>query len=119
VADFGEPIAYPVLREGTSVYDRSGDQIGVVEHVLADEPTAIFHGLIVHTLPLPGRHLFAAADQVAELRERAVLLSAGLHDLHEPSAGGSAERADGAPVDAPLQAALRRAWDWLGGSRTK
>ena len=118
VGDFGEPIAYLVLREGTPVYGQDGDQIGVVEHVLADEPTDIFHGLIVHTLPLPGRHLFAAADQVADLRERGAFLSAGPDDLHEPTAGG-AERPDGGPVDAPLQAALRRAWDWLSGNRVE
>ena len=44
----------------------------------------VFHGLIVHTPPLPGRHLFADADQISELRERRVLLSVTQDDLHEP-----------------------------------
>ena len=58
-AELGEPIAYLALKEGTPVYDRTGERVGVLEHVVADEPTDIFEGLIVHTLPLPGRHLFA------------------------------------------------------------
>jgi uncharacterized protein YrrD len=117
VGELGAPIAYLVLKEGTPVYDRDGDQIGVVEHVLADDPVDIFHGLIVHTLPLPGRHMFAAADQIAELRERAVLLSVDRGDLHEPTAGTVARGTENAPMDSPLQAALRRAWDWLNQDR--
>ena len=48
--DMGPPVAYLGLREGTPVYDRSGERIGVVEHVLADEPMDIFLGLVVHDL---------------------------------------------------------------------
>ena len=75
--DLGAPIAYLVLRTGTPVYDRDGERVGVVEHVLADEAVDIFHGLVVHTEPLPGRDVYADADQIAALRERGVLLSAG------------------------------------------
>lgn len=130
--DLGLPIAYLVLKVGTPVYDRHRERIGVVEHVLADEDVDIFHGLIVHTRPLPRRHLFADADQIAELRERAVLLSVDRGELHEPRTnsrrppkylgrpkdpagpddpggpGGSADRAENS-----LQARLRRAWDWI------
>ncbi|MGH4025130.1 MAG: PRC-barrel domain-containing protein [Pseudonocardiaceae bacterium] len=124
--DLGLPIAYLVLKVGTPVYDRHLERIGIVEHVLADEDVDIFHGLIVHTRPLPRRHLFADADQIAELRERAVLLSVERADLHEPrtnsrrppkyparpddpgGSGGSADRAENS-----LQARLRRAWDWI------
>jgi hypothetical protein len=42
----------------------------VVDHVVAHEVVDIFEGIIVHTIPLPGRHLFADADQISELRER-------------------------------------------------
>ncbi|MGH3785445.1 MAG: hypothetical protein ACRDRG_02575 [Pseudonocardiaceae bacterium] len=41
-----------------------------VNHLVADEPTDIFEGLIVHTSPLPGRHLFADRDQIAALYEQ-------------------------------------------------
>ncbi len=65
------------------MYDRNGTRIGVVEHVMAEGN--IFEGLIIHTHPLPGRHLYADAAQVAEIREQQ---------------GG-------------LEARLRRAFDWL------
>jgi hypothetical protein len=114
VQDLGPPVAYLALKEGTPVYDREGQRVGVVEHVLADEPMDIFHGLIVHTVPLPGRHLFADADQIAELRERGVVLSVGREELHDPSEQRPAPGApDDTPVDGTLQARLRRAWDWL------
>jgi hypothetical protein len=109
----GPPVAYIALREDTPVYDRDGRRIGVVDRVVADELMDIFRGIVVHTMPLPGRHLFADADDVAELRERGVLLSVGRDALSEPiderpvrhtrdgSTGGTAR--------------LRRAWDWLNG----
>jgi uncharacterized protein YrrD len=117
VTDIGLPIAYLVLQEGTPVYDREGTRIGVVEQVLADEPVDIFHGLIIHTLPLPGRHLFADADQISELHERGVLLSVTRDDLHEPRDEPARAAGDAGPVDGVLQARLRRAWDWLHSHR--
>jgi hypothetical protein len=78
----------------------------------------IFHGLIVHTAPLPGRHLFADADQIAELRDRGVVLAVERDELHEPNEPRPARgTSDGTPVDGPLQARLRRAWDWLTSGR--
>jgi hypothetical protein len=115
--DLGPPIGYTVLREGTPVYDRGGNRIGVVEHVLADEPVDIFHGLIVHTRPLPGRHLFAAADQITELHERGVLLSVTGDEMHEPAEKSPGGSGDPGRVESPLQAGLRRAWDWLSQPR--
>ena len=116
--ELGEPVAYLALKEGTPVYDRQGQRIGVVEHVLADEPTDIFHGLIVHTSPLPGRHLYADADQIAQMREGGVVVTGGRDDLHDPEPRpDTPRRPDEGPVDGPLQAALRRAWDWLTSTR--
>jgi hypothetical protein len=112
----GPPIAYPALEEGTAVYDRSGERIGVVEHVMADEAHDIFEGVIVHTLPLPGRHLFADGEQIAELRERGLLLSVDREALRKPSENPAAPTANpDHTVESPLQARLRRAWDWLSG----
>jgi hypothetical protein len=112
----GSPIAYPALEEGTAVYDSRGDRIGVVERVLADGAHDIFEGVIVHTLPLPGRHLFADVEQIAELRERGVLLSVDRDELREPSeTPGSPTAHPDDTVESPLQARLRRAWDWLSG----
>jgi uncharacterized protein YrrD len=115
VQDVGPPIAYTVLEEGTPVYDRNGERVGVVEHVLADMQLDIFEGVIVHTLPLPGRHLFADVDQIAELHERGVLLSVERDQLHEPPGGSGGKSTDGDRTEGPLEARLRRAWDWLAG----
>ena len=115
--DLGPPIAYTVLEEGTPVYDRDGERIGVVEHVLADLQLDIFDGLIVHTHPLPGRHLFADADQIAELHERGVLLSVERDELHEPGEDSASKKRDHDRLEHPLEARLRRAWDWIKGSR--
>jgi uncharacterized protein YrrD len=113
--DLGAPIAYLALKEGTPVFDRDGNRIGVVEHVMADEVADLFLGLIVHTLPLPGKHRYADADQIAGLYERGVLLAVGRDELHEPKA--PARRSVSVPevVESPLQARLRRAWDWISG----
>ena len=117
--DLGPPIAYVALAEGTPVYDRRGERVGVVEHVLADEQHDIFEGLIVHTLPLPGRHVFADAEQIAELHERGALLAVDGDALPEPpdERDRAREGGEGEGVESPLQARLRRAWDWLSGRR--
>jgi uncharacterized protein YrrD len=117
MADLGPPIAYTALPEGTPVYDRSGTHIGVVEQVVADEQVDIFRGLIVHTAPLPGKDLFADADQIAELHERGVLLSVGRDDLREPRREPEPTVVEEKPVDGPVRAGLRRAWDWLRSGR--
>jgi uncharacterized protein YrrD len=110
--DLGPPVAYLALADGTPVFDRDGRRVGVVEHVLADLDLDIFHGLIVHTTPLPGRHLYADADQIAELHERGVLLAVERGDLHEPSATSAQRPAEG-QEETPLDARIRRAWDWI------
>lgn len=110
----GPPIAYLALKEGAAVYDRGGERVGVVEHVLADETHDIFEGVILHTLPLPGRHLFADVAQIAELRERGVRLSVDRDELREPSENPATPTAHpDDTIESPFQARLRRAWDWL------
>jgi hypothetical protein len=89
------------------------DRVGVVEHVL--EVGGIFEGVIVHTYPLPGRHLYADADQIAEIRERGVVLSVQREQLHDPATDPGSSRRDGA--ENGLEARLRRAWDWITRSR--
>jgi uncharacterized protein YrrD len=106
VDELGPPIAYVALEEGTPVYDASGERVGVVEHVQGDMNADVFDGLIVHTKPLPGKHLFADVGQIAELRERGVVLSVERGELHEPR-----ERREA--VGGQLEARVRRAWDWI------
>jgi hypothetical protein len=47
--------------------------------------TAIaIEGVIIHTHPLPGRHLYADVDQIAEIHERGVVLSVTKQELPAP-----------------------------------
>jgi PRC-barrel domain len=115
VSDLGPPIAYPRLQEGTPVYDRTGTRVGVVERVVADEPVEIFRGLVIRTLPPPGRRLFADADQAGELHERGVVLSVTAGDLPEARESRSRAAGAGGPDDGPAQALLRRVSEWLRG----
>jgi uncharacterized protein YrrD len=117
--DLGRPVAYTGLEEGTPVYDRDGDRVGVVEHVQAAMDQDIFEGLIIHTTPLPGRHVYADADQIDEMYERGVLLSVDAGELQEPPEPASRRRRKGqrSTPESPLEARLRHAWDWLAGRR--
>jgi uncharacterized protein YrrD len=107
----GDPIAYLGVEDGTPVYDRDGSRVGVVEHVMAYG--GIFEGLIIHTSPLPGRHLYADAAQIAEIRERGILLSVRREELHDPRRESGRRRR--VASESTLEARLRRALDWLTG----
>jgi hypothetical protein len=97
------------LDDGTPVYARDMGRVGVVEHVM--EVGGIFEGVIVHTYPLPGRHLYVDAGQIAEIRERGVVLSVPREQLHDP-VRESGRRTRNGPENG-LEARLRRAWDWI------
>ncbi|MGZ4178177.1 MAG: PRC-barrel domain-containing protein [Solirubrobacteraceae bacterium] len=111
--DLGDLVAYTAIADGTPVYDHQGRRIGVAEHVM--EVGGIFEGVIVHTHPLPGRHLYADADQIAEIHERGVVLSVTQRELHAPEQESRRGRAG--VGESSLEARLRRAWDWLTGRR--
>jgi hypothetical protein len=102
--DLGAPVSYLVLKDGTAVYDRSGDEVGTVDHVLADEPANLFHGLLIKT---GDGHRFAAGDQVDGLFERGVIVAEPADRLAVPSADTPAEQAGARATG------LRRAWEWL------
>jgi len=105
----GPRIAYLALKEGTPVYDRDWNRVGVVEHVMA--VGGIFEGVIIHTYPLPGRHLYADATQIADIHERGVLLSVAKEALHDPRKESRRRRRVGR--ESTLEARLRRAVDWM------
>jgi uncharacterized protein YrrD len=112
VPDLGAPIAYLVVRAGLPVYHPNGDRIGEVEHVLADEPSDIFHGLIIRVGPPGPRHAYLDADQIAELRERGVLLSVdGAAPYELTGQAGAAFPSD--IGESKLQARLREAREWV------
>jgi hypothetical protein len=115
VEDLGAKVSYLALAVGTRVYDVDSAPVGVVEHVLADEPQDIFHGVIVAP-PEDRSHRFAPREQIADLYERGVVLSVRGAEMHEPGddpPAGVVEDADHHPV----QVDLRRAWQRLSRPR--
>ena len=70
--DYGTPIGYPVLAEGTPVRTSDGQEAGWVKRVLADEGADIFHSIVIRTRD--GNRAVPAAD-VDALYERCVVLS--------------------------------------------
>jgi hypothetical protein len=117
--DRGDPISYLTLEDGTPVLGADGEEVGKVEHVLADADADLFDGLVIDMRAGPGGFRFADAAQVAEIHERAVTLTvdaAAAQALPEPSenpATMSADPDDTTPDD--LGDKLRRAWDWISG----
>jgi PRC-barrel domain len=105
----GPRVAYLAITDGTPVYDRSGSRVGVVEHVM--DAGGIFEGVILHTYPLPGRHMYADANQIDEIHERGVILSVDRSDLHDPRTESVKPPRDQAEKN--LEARLRRALDWI------
>lgn len=84
-ADHGNPIAYAALAGGTPVFTSDGEQLGLLERVLADDGADIFDGLVVDT---PDGDRFVDAPDVGELFERAVVLkltAEQARSLNEPS----------------------------------
>jgi hypothetical protein len=96
--DLGTPQSYLVLKDGTPAYDRAGEVVGTVAHVLSDDKEDIFHGLVLKT---PDGHRWAAGDDVDGIYERGVIVAKPAKELPEPAESA----AGGSP--------LRRAWDWL------
>jgi hypothetical protein len=87
--------------------------VGVVERVMV--VGGIFDGIEIHTYPLPGRHVYARADQIMEIRERGVLLSVPADQLRET--GRRRRRRRSVTRSNPVEARLRRAWDRITGYR--
>ncbi|GAA1603776.1 PRC-barrel domain-containing protein [Actinoplanes couchii] len=102
--DLGTPVSYLVLADGTAVYDRSGTTVGTVDHVLSDEHTNLFHGLLIKTAD---GHRYAGSDQVDGLFEHGVIVAEPAERLATPSEKEPAESAEGRSTG------LRRAWEWL------
>ncbi|GAA0531293.1 hypothetical protein GCM10010172_10000 [Paractinoplanes ferrugineus] len=103
--DLGAPVSYLVLADGTPVFDSSGSRAGEVEHVLADDHSDLFHGLIVKTA---AGHRFARSSVVDGLFEHGVIISVAAAELPDPSTDPSARAAQD---DEGLT--LKKAWDWL------
>lgn len=118
--DLGAKIAFTAVREGSPVYDTRDKRVGVVEEVLADSHAGIFEGILIHTLPLPGRHVVAGADQIGGLHEKGVVLSVEATVLRQARKQGHAPSDSREPaLERPLQAKLRHVWDRITRSRLR
>ncbi|MFL5894722.1 MAG: PRC-barrel domain-containing protein [Thermoleophilaceae bacterium] len=73
--DYGAPISYLVLSSGADVISSDGERLGVVKRVLADKPANIFDGILIDVRTGPGGLRFVDAPEVAEIYERAVVLT--------------------------------------------
>jgi PRC-barrel domain len=115
--DLGEPVSYLVVEPGADVYSADGERVGAVQHVLADEENDIFDGIVIDT---EGGPRFADAPEVAELREKGIVLTlaaAEVGNLPKPEANPAVMEHHGAEdTETPLQAKLRRAWDRISGN---
>jgi Uncharacterized protein conserved in bacteria (DUF2171) len=114
-----EPASYLTLSPGTDVLGSDGERVGAVEHVLYDDSTDIFDGLVIDTRLGPGGHRFVDAEQVADLRANAVVLTLPAADarrLPEPGPNPNVLRHGGAEdSESPAERKLRRAWELISG----
>jgi uncharacterized protein YrrD len=73
--ELGEPTSYLTLTEGIAVYASGGEKVGTVAEVLAAPEQDIFEGIAISPRLGVGHRRFAAADLIAEIGEKGVLLS--------------------------------------------
>ena len=112
----GEPSSYLVLKKGTDVFSSSDENVGKVEHVLADEDEDVFDGIVIDTQTGPGGRRFADASQIEEIYESGVVLKVDTETaktLPEPSANPAVMEHHGVE---DVEGKLRRAWDKITGS---
>ena len=115
----GEPASYLTLEAGTDVFSADGDRVGAVEHVLRDEQTDIFDGIVIDVQLGPGGLHFVDAPDVGEIRDDGVVLAIATADverLPKPEPNPAVVEHHGAEdSETPLQHKLRRAWEIVSG----
>lgn len=120
MTDLGAPASYLTAEPGVPVLSCDGEQLGKLEHVLADLDAGIFDGILFDATPLPGGHRFADAPQVAAFHERGVVLtldSSQAERLPAPRANPAVmEAGPDAVNESDLERKLRRAWDRVSGN---
>jgi hypothetical protein len=114
-----EPASYLTLEPGADVMSADGERVGAVEHVLRDEETDIFDGIVIDIRTGPGGLRFVDAPEVTEIREGAVVIAAAAAEverLPEPSANPAVMEHHGAEdTESPIEHKLRRAWEIISG----
>jgi uncharacterized protein YrrD len=118
--EYGEPIAYSALKAGAEVISSDGQEVGAVEHVLADEDEDVFDGIVIDVKTGPGGHRFVDAPDVSSCHERAVLIAVSAADvekLPEPKPNPAVMENHGVEdSEGGLQRKLHRAWDLISGN---
>jgi uncharacterized protein YrrD len=119
MSDYGQPTSFLEIDEGVDVISSDGQRVGALEHVLADERSDIFDGIVIDISLGPGGHRFVDAPEVDAFHERAVLLAvpaAQVETLPEPSANPAVMQHGGEEdSEGSLAQKLRRAWDLVSG----
>jgi uncharacterized protein YrrD len=114
-----EPASYLTVKPGADVISADGERVGTVDHVLWDESTEIFDGLVIDMRLGPGGLRFVDAPEVGEIAEGAVTISipaAEVESLHEPSPSPAVMEHHGVEdSEGKLEHKLRRAWEIISG----
>lgn len=114
-----EPASYLTLEEGADVISSDGERVGTVEHVLKDEETDIFDGLVIDVRLGPGGVHFVDASEVGEITAGSVTIAvptAEVENLPKPSANPAVMEHHGVEdSEGKLEHKLRRAWEILSG----
>ena len=96
-----------------------GERVGTVQHVLRDEETDIFDGIVIDVRLGPGGLRFVDAPDVGEIRADAVVITvpaAQVDQLPEPSANPAVMESHGVEdSEGKLEHKLRRAWEIVSG----
>jgi hypothetical protein len=116
--DLGAQISYMALEAGTNVICSDGEVVGTVAHVLAVEEKDIFDGIVIDRSTGEGGMHFVDAPEVAEIRERGVVLTISSDEvdaLPKPEANPAVMEHHADDSESGLQHKLRRAWDMISG----
>ncbi len=118
-SELGAPTSYMAATEGVPVLSSDGEEVGRLEHVLADADTDVFDGIVIRAGRLGG-HRFVDAPEVEAFYERGVVLkldSDAADRLPEPSENPAVmEASPDDPEESELSRKLRAAWDRLSGN---
>jgi uncharacterized protein YrrD len=114
-----EPASYLTLKQGVDVISSDGERVGTVEHVLMDEQSDIFDGLVIDVRVGPGGLHFVDAPEVGEITESSVTIAVAAADvekLPKPAANPAVMEHHGVEdSEGKLEHKLRRAWEILSG----
>jgi hypothetical protein len=114
-----EPASNLTLEPGADVISSDGERVGAVQHVLNDDATGIFDGVVIDVMLAPGGLRFVDAPQVAEIREDGVVLTvtaAEVDALPKPSPSPAVMEHHGIEdSEGKLEHKLRRAWEIVSG----